>query len=369
MNKIKILQTNLGQSRAAHDVANKVAYDRGADLVIISEPNIRLVTKQSYITDTRKEVAVQIINKDIGLVNIEKGEGFIKLVFEEWHLYCCYISPNIPMLTFQTYIDKIMKSIRDGNSEAIFAGDLNAKSALWGSPFTDNRGKYIADWAGASKSYIDVTGATAGIAKKIHGWEVLQDEVLTYHQHIYFEVGSGRRRNNFGAKKVLFDKGVFERNIANRNKELTTGSVEELMSVLKNVTEESSITVRNSGRQTPYWWNAEIETQRRTCLRLRRRLTRGNARNHPGNGELEYMREEYRNSCKNLKKLIRCSKRTHWKVLCNSLEDDIWGKGYQIAMKTLEGQGPPCNLTPNQKVDIAKQLFPETEENWESPNI
>ncbi|KAJ8934797.1 hypothetical protein NQ314_013194 [Rhamnusium bicolor] len=76
----------------------------------------------------------------------EKSEGFVKLSFDKWQLYGCYISPNIPIEAFKTYIDGIMINIRDNGEQAIFAGDLNAKSITWSSPLTDNREKYIEEW-------------------------------------------------------------------------------------------------------------------------------------------------------------------------------------------------------------------------------
>ncbi|KAJ8949936.1 hypothetical protein NQ314_008098 [Rhamnusium bicolor] len=99
-----------------------------------------------------------------------------------------------------------MINIRDNGEQAIFAGDLNAKSITWSSPLTDNRRKYIEEWVaeldlviinsgdvptferGSSRSFIDVTEATAKLAKKIKGWKVLLGEALTYHHHILFEL-------------------------------------------------------------------------------------------------------------------------------------------------------------------------------------
>ncbi|KAK9731558.1 hypothetical protein QE152_g13535 [Popillia japonica] len=59
-----------------------------------------------------------------------------------------------------------------------------------------------------------------------------------------------------------------------------------------------------------------------------------------------------------MQKLIRDSKRAHWNGLCEELEKDMWGRGYQIAVKKLIGYAS-FDLEPNQKKDIIRSLFPE----------
>ncbi|KAJ8928738.1 hypothetical protein NQ314_018663 [Rhamnusium bicolor] len=196
--------TGPDKSDLSHDIAYAEACEKNVDLIIISEPNVHLTRDRDYLSDNRNDVTVQLRNKNIGITRVVKGEGFVKLTFDNWHLYCCYISSNIPLQAFKEYIDSIMVQIRDDGVEAIFAGDLNAKSSLWGSPFTDVRGDYVTEWAAEldlviintdttptyerSRSCACVTGTTANISRKVKGWKVLSGEALTFHHHIIFEI-------------------------------------------------------------------------------------------------------------------------------------------------------------------------------------
>lgn len=380
---MRILQTNLGRSPAAHDIAYAVARERNVDLVIIAEPNVKLAIDQGLWLDNRNNVAMLVINKHIGVSQVERGAGFVKVTFDGWQLYGCYISPNIPLSDFKDYIDSIMTQIRDGDTEAVFAGDLNAKSALWGSPFTNDRGHYVAEWVaelnlvilntgttptferGRSQSYIDVTGATANLAGKVKDWEVLSGEVLTYHHHILFNVDCqarvGRRQQGI---RSIFDSKRFEELIRLKASQEQIDCLEGLSALMVSATKGATTIVREGQRERPYWWNAGIENQRRICHQLRRRVTRAHARGAGEYGHVNGLEVQYRESCKLLKRLIRQSKREHWKTLCNDLENDIWGAGYKIAMKQLSIQRQPFSPSLDQKVAIIEQLFPQTEDFW-----
>lgn len=88
------------------------------------------------------------------------------------------------------------------------AGDFNAKSYLWGSSIEDARGTLLADLTaaldmfacnagasptfvrGQSKSHIDVTFASSRIRGTVNNWMVSDEEALSLHRYINFEVGT-----------------------------------------------------------------------------------------------------------------------------------------------------------------------------------
>lgn len=141
-------------------------------------------------------------------------------------------------------------------------------------------------------------------------------------------------------------------------------NLEDLITVIGEATRECTTIIRSGEREKPYWWNIDIENQRAKCLRMRRAVTRANARNAPGNEENIRLQMQYKDSCKELKRLIFCSKREHWKNLCSELENDVWGAGYKIAMKHLGSQSLPYNLSLDQKTEIIEYLFPKREDQW-----
>lgn len=61
--KLGILQLNLGRSKAAHDLANILMREKEADIVIISEPNKKIVNRPYWITNKQKMVTVLIKTK------------------------------------------------------------------------------------------------------------------------------------------------------------------------------------------------------------------------------------------------------------------------------------------------------------------
>ncbi|KAK9737960.1 hypothetical protein QE152_g10291 [Popillia japonica] len=76
-------------------------------------------------------------------------------------------------------------------------------------------------------------------------------------------------------------------------------------------------------RLQPYWWNEDIDKKRRECTASRRLVTR----------------------------------QKHKQGDTSELEKDMWGRGYQIAVKKLIGYAS-FDLEPNQKKDIIRSLFP-----------
>lgn len=79
MTGIKILQTNLGRTRAAHDLAYANCKQCGIDLLIMSEPNKNRVKGSDWIKDKREDTAVLWVNRSLVLVSSEPGEGYLAL--------------------------------------------------------------------------------------------------------------------------------------------------------------------------------------------------------------------------------------------------------------------------------------------------
>lgn len=78
----------------AHDPVIFAAKKEEVDLIFISEPNVNIVTKKGYITDMKKDVAVYISNKNLEILKHREYEGYVKLEFAFYNMYCCYFSPN-----------------------------------------------------------------------------------------------------------------------------------------------------------------------------------------------------------------------------------------------------------------------------------
>lgn len=101
---IKILTCNLGRSKAAHALIERTAAELQASIIICPEPNKKIVSNGNWFIDERKDTAIRVINKDIRVLNTIKGCGYVQIELLNIVIYEWYISPNIPLEDFATYL-------------------------------------------------------------------------------------------------------------------------------------------------------------------------------------------------------------------------------------------------------------------------
>ncbi|KAJ8972488.1 hypothetical protein NQ314_000164 [Rhamnusium bicolor] len=381
---MKVLQINSDRSRASHDMAYAVAMREEMDIIIASEPNKKLVQESRWITDSRIDIAVYVRNKDLEIGNIRREAGYVCIKIRDYNVYCGYSSPNIPLDDFKQYIDGLMEDVTSNSGKSIILGDLNVKSPEWGSPTTDNRGAYMAEWIstldlvvhnngdiptferGNSTSFIDVTFSTQDIARDIINWKVLMEESMSPHRFIYFEVRDGtKRRKQFERRKTYIDRTKFKIEMQERIEMINVveTSVESCIQIVKAAYAESQPRrSRNGTRKVPYWWNDEIGRKRDECISARRDLVRGGRRGQT-NEERNEAKERYKNKKKELAKLIIVSKKKLWQDVCRELDTDVFGEGYKIVTKYMH-TGQNLGLTKEMKQEIVAVLFPERHETW-----
>ncbi|KAK9722571.1 Endonuclease-reverse transcriptase [Popillia japonica] len=244
---------------------------------------------------------------------------------ESFDFVCCYLSPNIGMEEYKREVDNIMNGVY--RRQTIILGDINAKSSQWGAPQTDNKGEYWQEWIhtrdmvvlndgkeptfvrGATESHIDVTLSTYRIAKQIVNWRVMDEDSLTDHKYIYFELKAESRRNMIERTNIrtTVDWENFRHNVKKVAQEAGAMDHDRCTKMLQTVYKDS--TRKQYGRATiPYWWNDSIATRRRECTKLRRKLTRETRaqRANNNNGQiLEETREAYKICKRELVKSIK----------------------------------------------------------------
>ncbi|KAK9729247.1 hypothetical protein QE152_g16026 [Popillia japonica] len=121
--------------------------------------------------------------------------------------------------------------------------------------------------------------------------------------------------------------------------ELERESHSKCTEIIKEAYKNSTSGSSKGSRSAPYWWNEDISQMRSQCTAARRKYAKTNGKERR---EEERQRAHllYRDSKRALRKLIRISKREHWKRLCSDLNRDIWGDGYKIAVKGLKNFTP-----------------------------
>ncbi|XP_072400890.1 uncharacterized protein [Diabrotica undecimpunctata] len=199
---IRILQVNVGRARRAHDLIYAKACKLNIDLLIVPESNKKITTGGGWIQDEGKNVAVLIKNRDVGVQSIVRGGNHLLIRLRDFSLLACYVSPNTPMMRYETIVNEIMGAAIN-EKKILIAEDINAKSRQWGFPINDKKRELWNQWIdqtglqvlnnnkptfvrGASQSHIDITFASEGLYRKVYGWDVLDDQLFTYHRYIQF---------------------------------------------------------------------------------------------------------------------------------------------------------------------------------------
>lgn len=113
MTHIKVLQINIDRRNGAQDLANRMAQKNNMDIILMQEPNVTETRRDKrWIVDDCQVVATRCVNRNCGVKSLYCGRGFVKINFESWSLYNCYISPNVNRETFKAYIDGVMEDVR-----------------------------------------------------------------------------------------------------------------------------------------------------------------------------------------------------------------------------------------------------------------
>ncbi|XP_023024660.2 uncharacterized protein [Leptinotarsa decemlineata] len=339
---VKILQTNLGKARAAHDLAYAKCKKEQLDLLIVAEPNKAKIKGKTWIQDKRQDVAMLILNRTLEVVSTKEMEGYIVVNFKKSTLVCCHISLNIGIIEYKAKVDEIMREI-DYKNNVMVLGDFNAKSPAWGSTVEDARGEHWTEWfaaknmtvlndgmptfcRGASQTCIDVTAVTSKMAEDISSWSVLQEGNLSLHKYILVETKNLMKPIWKGGKqKKLINWPRYRYQVRARVLEMSQqGKTSHYKSfeILKDAYRMANITSRAPDRPIPYWWNVDIEEQRRRCNIARRIYTRS-AKQERNPARLGEVQEQYRQARRELKRLINKSKRDHWNQLCDELDNDV----------------------------------------------
>lgn len=359
------------------DLAYATADRLNVDIIIVMEPNKNKVSSNTWIKDIRNDVAVFCRNKNIGLSKHESCSGYVKLIFRDFDIYGAYISPNVGQHDFKQVIDGIMELVRNNKRQAIILGDLNAKSPLWNSKTKDKRGEYIEEWVatldivamnggnsptfvrGESESYIDVTFSTQSLATKVHNWRVLEEESMSLHKYIAFDIETKSKKKEHTKSKIQFRKQIFVKEIKHlvkeANQKVDAQTVAQIIKKAQKAGSSQKTTYKNNGQ--PYWWSLDVEMQRNVCNSSRRKLTR--ARKRQPAQSIDRMEREHTENVRKYKKAINLAKKQSWNKMCDEVNDDIWGEGYRVVVKGIGRESSPYNLEETEKKEIVTTLFPK----------
>ncbi|XP_071579805.1 uncharacterized protein [Temnothorax nylanderi] len=137
---------------------------------------------------------------------LEAGDGFVAAKWGLISVVGVYAPPSWDLAEFERTLYDLEACVRRClPGRVMVAGDFNAKSLLWGSLRTDQRGRALEEWAAGlglelintgrastcvrrqGTSIIDLTWANSPAAHEISGWRVVADQE-TLSNHMYIEM-------------------------------------------------------------------------------------------------------------------------------------------------------------------------------------
>ena len=401
---IRVLQCNTNRCRAAHDLLDNTLSTRGYEVCIVSEPNRARADGGRWIVDQRKDVGIWVSRSaQQRRVAVGGGRGYVWVDMGAAVFYSCYVSPNVPLTEFESYLDELERSVATWSARrlVIVAGDFNSASVEWGSRATDVRGTILLEMAlrrglrtindgrvptfsrCEQESYLDLTFCPEDMGNRVEGWRVLEQETLSDHRYLEYSVREAGGttslptstalpaptggRPSWSAKKLNLE--VVRRAFSEeRGLECPVVSAVEVSRFLQEVCEKAATGVhpRSRERQPRYWWTLEIAEARRTCVKLHRRHQRLSASRRDPEAAAGVL-DQYRATKKQLRRLIQRSKERCWVGLCEEVERDPFGKAYRIVTQKMGAALPKLSADLTDRV--VGQLFPQRPaKTWDFPS-
>ncbi|XP_026331797.1 uncharacterized protein LOC113239144, partial [Hyposmocoma kahamanoa] len=144
-----VLQVNLNHSARAQDLLCQTMAEWEVDVAVVAEPYF-VPPRGNWAGDQTSTVAIVASAAGPSLVVKERGAGYIMARWGEFTLVGVYFSPNLALARFEAFLETLERAVRRAApTPVLLAGDLNAKSAAWGSPVANSRGPILVDWAAA----------------------------------------------------------------------------------------------------------------------------------------------------------------------------------------------------------------------------
>jgi hypothetical protein len=110
----------------------KNAWDARVDILLISEPNKKMIEKAQWFKDRKGDAAIRVVNRKTKIFGEGAGDGFVFTKAKEVTIYSCYSSPNCTEGEFTIFLQAFGESIRRYGRKAVIGGDFNAPSPMWG---------------------------------------------------------------------------------------------------------------------------------------------------------------------------------------------------------------------------------------------
>lgn len=223
-NHLKCLQVNLGRGKEATLLLENYIKKHNIDIVLLQEPyKYKQKTLGYTFQHSSKDAKTQIwtkqqmggilLRQDMSNNNITTID--IKLATKTITISCVYDEPGG---NTNTKFNMMKHRWQNMNKPLLIAGDLNAHHEAWGGDVTDARGEDLLEWCVSNgltivndnnstptfdcnrgKSWIDVTITNN---MNITNWKVQEEETLSDHKYVTFEIITAESTNTRRAKRT-----------------------------------------------------------------------------------------------------------------------------------------------------------------------
>lgn len=248
-------------------------------------------------------------------------------------------------------VKQLVQFCKKNKYPLILGCDSNAHNEIWGSSNNNSRGLDLMDYLietelillnrGSKPTFrnsireevLDVTIATRDLELEVVGWQVTDEESLSDHAHIRFELsGSEIEEQVYFRNPKATDWSLYREELLKTlsSVPITTGCPEEI-ETLANSIEAAIVGAYHLAcplRKTRYrkrapWWTGEVEKLRRVTRKFKNRFVRTKT-----DGD----RIAYEQSKRTYKREIRRSKRMSWRKYCEEMEGQTELSRLQKAM-------------------------------------
>jgi len=396
----RLLQVNLNRARAAQDLLDQMAAERDVNLMVISEP-YRVPPDNPLWAASRTGSKVDVAiawrrSRDpLPCRFLEAGRGFVAVRWGDMVVVGVYLAPSLDRATYEEGLGNIGDCVsKYAPSPTLVAGDFNAWSRTWGSRSTNERAAILERWAASlrlhllnagatstcvrpqgGESIVDLTWATPGAAARTRGWRVVTNFHLgSDHRPIEVVLTAtpaqvlGRRHprpRQWALRK--FEEGPFEEAMLAGTWPAEVQGAEDigacavrLRALVTRACDAAMPRVNPCPRRAAYWWSDDIATLHRDAQNKRRALKRARRRRGADSADVERAAVDYRGASKALRSAIAAAKARAWEELLQALDENPWGRPYQIVRNKLRRWVPPHteSLEASLLDNILGTLFP-----------
>ncbi|CAG4971188.1 unnamed protein product [Colias eurytheme] len=372
---LRILQSNLNHCARAQDLLMQSLAQWSIHIGILLEPYAVLSERDNWVGDL-DEVAALIIIQGNGSPQIcahMKGHGCVAVKLTDMVVIGVNFSPNKTLAEFEAFLGEVNSMIQWGRPhQIVIAGDLNAKSALWGSSASDARGDILVEWLAAQNlvplnqgnentcvrmqggSVVDVTFASPTLAHRARGWNTSPAPAE-----------SGPRWSLKTLDRHLLElASIVSAWCPKPDSTNVDTEAEWFAATMTHISDAAMSRIKPCPPHNKvYWWSPELAQLRSACVTARRRYTKHRRKRRQADYSIVEESERYaiyQESKKTLREAIATAKEKAWAELLDTLNLDPWGRPYRLVMNKLRPWAPPITATlePALLKKVVSTLFP-----------